>query len=85
VQASRRNAVSRSGNRPRVAFHAYDLTRWTNKLGQQQSHISDTGSEIEHTITRADARFTEASFRVGIHPLSLSNQTLVLGIRGPSG
>jgi len=73
AQASLSHSFSRPANRAGVAFYASDLTRGTNKPGQQQGDISDAGSQIEHTITWADARFAEASFRVKIHPLCLSN------------
>jgi hypothetical protein len=54
-----------SSNRARVAFDSHYLARRTNQLRCQHSDIADTGADIQDTLARSDACFTEKSLGTG--------------------
>jgi hypothetical protein len=64
-----------------VALYTYDLSRRTNQPGRQHGNVSDSGAEIQDTLTWTNASFTEQSFGKRSKTRSLPDQALVLSVR----
>jgi len=81
VQAGAGHANSGPRDRARIALYPHHLPRRTNQSGRQHCNVSDSGTDIQNTLTWTNACFTEESFGNRGETRSLSDQALVLRVR----
>src|SRR5947208_1415092 len=61
TQAGFRHAIACAGNRARVTFDSYDFSGGTDQPRRQQSHISNSRSDIQHALTWTNPSLTKES------------------------
>src|SRR5881227_3210233 len=59
TQAGFRHAIACAGNRARVAFDSYDFSGGTDQPRRQQSHVSNSRSDIQHALTWTNPSLTK--------------------------
>ncbi len=85
VKAGLGNTRSSASDGARVAFDADDFSRRTNQVGRQHGDVTNAGTDIQDTLTCANAGFAEKSFGERSEAGSLPNEALVLGVGAAEG
>jgi len=81
TQASFSHASPRAVEGARVALDSHNLSGRTNDARYEHGDVSDSGTDIQNTLTWTNACFTEESFGNRGETRSLSDQAFVLRVR----
>jgi len=85
AQAGLGNSSQGPSDGARIALHSHHFPRRTDQLGCQHGHVPDAGTDIQDTLTWANAGVTEESFGERSETRSLANEALVLGVGAAEG
>jgi hypothetical protein len=85
MEAGFGNTCSCSGDGARVALHTHYFSGRADECGRQHGHVTDAGTDIEHTLARADAGVAKESFGERSKASSLVDEALVFRFRAAQG